>query len=137
MRHDVIHLSFGADSGTSRTRSLPRDAVHVSFGTDANGFPTERILLGTQLVELHYVDLPESDRTTVDGVPCTTALRTVIDMATQYTPWELDEAIHSFLERGLFTVSDALARIAEPDLADHPGAALLGKALHDSWLPGR
>src|SRR5439155_17042536 len=48
---------------------------------DSNGSLTERRRFGGQEVIVHYDDVPPSDITTVDGIPCTTALRTVIDIA--------------------------------------------------------
>jgi len=47
---------------------------------DGNGSLTERRRLGGQAMVVHYDDLPEKDITVVEGIPCTTALRTVIDI---------------------------------------------------------
>ena len=44
-----------------------------------NGVLTEHRWIGGNEVVVHYEDIPESDCTTVDGIPCTTALRTMID----------------------------------------------------------
>jgi hypothetical protein len=96
---------------------------------DANGFPAERTVIGGQDVIVHYVDMPDSDRTTVNGLPCTTALRTVIDIATQITSPELDRIVRDCFERRLFSRAEALARIAEPDMMTHPGGDLLKHAL--------
>ena len=57
-------------------RDLPED-----LWIDANGVPTERVRLGDQMAVIHYDTIPEKDLTVVRGIPCTTALRTVIDVA--------------------------------------------------------
>jgi hypothetical protein len=99
------------------------------FSIDANGFLTERLELGGQDVIIHYADLPDSDITTVDGIACTTALRTVIDIASEIGTPELERIVRDCLERRLFSLGEALARIAEPDMLTHPGAQLLRHAL--------
>jgi hypothetical protein len=96
---------------------------------DANGFPAERVVLGGQDVIVHYVDVPDSDITTVNGLPCTTALRTVIDIASGIDTAELERIVRDCLERRLFSREEAMARIAEPDMQTHPGAPLLRQAL--------
>ena len=90
---------------------------------------TERKWLGGQEVIVHYDDVPETDITTVGGIRVTTALRTVIDIAPDVDAAHLDEIVHDCLKRKLFTVAEALARIAEPDMVHRPGARLLGRAL--------
>jgi hypothetical protein len=99
------------------------------FFLDANGFPAERVVLGGQDVILHYADVPESDITTVNGLRCTTALRTVIDIASGIDTPELERIIRDCLERQLFSHDEAMARIGEPDMRTHPGAQLLRQAL--------
>jgi len=106
-------------------RNQRRDA----FSVDANGFPTERIVVGGQDVLIHYVDLPDSDLTTVNGIPCTTALRTVIDIASGIDTAELERIVQDCLEGRLFSRGEAMARIAEPDMLTHPGAELLRQAI--------
>jgi hypothetical protein len=96
---------------------------------DLNGCLTERVVLGHQEVIVHYDDVPESDITTVHGVRCTTALRTVIDLAPEMDARDLERMIRDCLERKLFSVDQAMARIAEPDMLTRPGARLLGQAL--------
>jgi hypothetical protein len=108
---------------------MRRKKIHNKFSVDANGFPTERIVVGGQDVLIHYVDIPESDITTIDGLPCTTALRTVIDIASGIDTPELERIVRDCLERTLFSLDEAMARIAEPDMATHPGAPLLRQAL--------
>jgi hypothetical protein len=96
---------------------------------DANGCPAERVWMGDQEVIFHYDDVPDSDITTVDGIPVTTPLRTVIDIATTVTPGELFGIVQDCLRRRLFTIEEALARLSEPDMVERRGAALLRRAL--------
>ena len=100
---------------------------HIWF--DSNGALTERRRLGGQEVIVHYDDLPEKDITTVRGIRCTTALRTVIDLAPDYDHAQLEQAVQSCLERGLFTLEEARSRLHEPDMANRPGARLLRQYL--------
>ena len=46
---------------------------------DSNGVLTEHRLIDGMEVIVHYEDIPDSDCTVVDGIPCTTALRSVIE----------------------------------------------------------
>jgi hypothetical protein len=80
-------------------------------------------------VIVHYDDIPASDLTTVDGIPCTTALRTVIDIAPDEDSEHLAEIVQDCLARGLFTVEEARRRLAQPDMATRPGAELLRRVL--------
>jgi hypothetical protein len=96
---------------------------------DSNGCPTERIVLGGQEVIVHYDDIPEKDRTTVDGIACTTALRTVIDLAPNLDAANLELMVQDCLERRLFTVEEARARLAEHDMITRPGGELLRRLL--------
>lgn len=66
---------------------------------------------------------------TVDGIPCTTALRTVIDLAPELSGDELRRVVEDCLSRRLFTVDEAIGRIAEDDVHGRVGARLLGQAL--------
>ena len=91
---------------------------------DRDGLLVERRWVGGQEVIIRYDDIPASDRTTVDGIPCTTALRTVIDIAADVDLPRLEEIVHDFLDRGLFTVDEAWRRLSQPDMANRAGAAL-------------
>ncbi len=102
------------------------------LGVDGNGVLTERMWMGEQEVIIHRDDVPESDVTTVRGIRCTTALRTVIDLAPEVEASHLDEMVQDSLERGLFTVEEALRRLAEPDMVGRRGAELLRRALPPS-----
>ncbi|HEY5336143.1 MAG TPA: hypothetical protein VIJ71_09000 [Mycobacteriales bacterium] len=108
---------------------MPRERSADAWYVDANGCLTERVLLAGQDVTVHYDDIPDSDITTVDGIRCTTALRTVIDIAPQMPAAELDRIVRDCLERHLFNRGDALTRTAEPDMRSRPGAQLLRAAL--------
>ena len=99
------------------------------LGVDGNGQLTERMSLGGQEVIIHRDDYPESDITTVHGIRCTTALRTVIDIAPDVPASHLAEIVHDSLERGLFTIEEAWRRLAEPDMADRRGAELVRRVL--------
>lgn len=103
----------------------PSDRLYL----DLNGSPTERRRLGDQEVIIHYADLPSKDRTVVQGIPCTTALRTVIDLATSVDRDHLCRMIDDCLARRLFTLEEGRARLAEGDMARHPGAPLFRRAL--------
>jgi hypothetical protein len=113
------------DEDGSDEEELPDDIF-----VDANGCPTERVTLGGQEVIIHYDDdLPATDLTIHRGIPCTTPLRTVIDIAPEVERAHLQEIVSDCLARGLFTVAEARARIAEPDMARRPGAQLLRDVL--------
>lgn len=111
-------------------RQNPR---HKDTYVDANGRPTELVVIDGQEVVVHYDDIPESDITTVHGIRCTTPLRTLIDLAPELTAAQLDDFLGQSLQRRMFSIPEALARIAEPDLRDRPGARILRRKLlgHD------
>lgn len=96
---------------------------------DSNGVPAERYKFGEQSLVIHYDDIPEKDRTVVNGMPCTTALRTAIDIAPDLGFAEFKDIVNEWLERRLFTVEEARARIAERDMVNRPGARILARIL--------
>ena len=98
---------------------------------DGNGNLTERVREGGQEVILHYGDLPESDITTVHGIPVTTPLRTVIDLAPEVDRSHLERMVQDCLERRLFTVEEAWTRVRQADMLNRPGALLLREVLPD------
>ena len=102
------------------------------LGVDGNGLLTERMWLGENEVVIHRDDVPETDITTVDGIRCTTALRTVIDVAPDVAASDLEVIVRDCLERGLFTVEEASRRLAEPDMVGRRGAELLRRAFPPS-----
>lgn len=92
---------------------------------DGNGCLTERVEVDGQEIVIHYDDIPETDRTVVDGIPCTTALRTVIDLAPEVDRAILERMVDDALARKLFTVEEAWMRLGEPDMLTRPGAEIL------------
>jgi len=109
--------------------TVPAQSAAEPFGVDGNGLLTERMSLGDMQVVIHRDDVPETDITTVKGIRCTTALRTVIDLAPEVAPTHLANMVRDCLERGLFTVDEAWHRLAESDMASRRGAELLRLAL--------
>jgi hypothetical protein len=99
---------------------------------DGNGQLTERAWLGDQEVIIHREDIPESDLTTISGIPCTNALRTVIDIAPEIETAHLERIVQDCLARRLFTVEEAARRIAQSDMVGRRGAELLRRALPPS-----
>lgn len=69
--------------------------------------------------------LPDCDITTVQGLRCTTALRTVIDLATEVGSAQLEGMVRDCLDRHLFTAEEALNRVQSPDMATRQGAESL------------
>lgn len=108
------------------------DASHLlvePLGVDGNGLPTELMWLGEQQVVIHRDDVPDTDVATVDGIRCTTALRTVIDIAPDVSAAHLAVMVQDCLERELFTVEEAWRRLADPDMTVRRGAELLRRVL--------
>jgi very-short-patch-repair endonuclease len=65
------------------------------------------------IIEIHRVNsLTQIDRTTVDGIPCTSATRTIVDCAPFLDPEALEVAFESARRMGL-TSPHALARVAD------------------------
>jgi hypothetical protein len=124
-RHQLISCGCRFDEDAPSV-NLP---LVEPLGVDGNGLLTGRMWLGEQEVIVHFDDLPESDVTTVDGIRCTTALRTIIDVAPELEPEGLEEMVRDALARGLFTVDEAWLRLDEPDMIERPGARLLGRVL--------
>ena len=96
---------------------------------DANGCLTEEVVMDGQHVIVHYDDFPDTDVTTVQGIRCTTPLRTVIDIAPDTDATELERIVRHCLDRRLFSRQQALARTAEPDMLPRRGAQLLRQML--------
>lgn len=103
----------------------PDDTIFV----DHNGCLAERKNYGGHDVIVHYDDIPDSDVTEVNGIPCTTALRTLIDLANDVTADELRNMIEDCLARGLFTIHEALERTSRADIRDRRGAHLVRAAV--------
>lgn len=89
---------------------------------DGNGIPTERVLHDGRRFVLHYEDIPDTDWTALYGINVTTPLRTVIDIAPDIEQAQLERIVDDCLNRRLFTVEEARARVAELDMLTRPGA---------------
>jgi hypothetical protein len=109
--------------------AMPDNHLSEDMYVDANGCLTEVVALGEIAVAVHYDDIPESDITTVRGLRCTTPVRTVIDIAPETSEPDLKRIVQDCLDRGLFTVEEALTRLAQPDMATRRGAQLLRRML--------
>ena len=99
------------------------------FGVDANGCLTELIQMGDMEIIVHYDDVPDCDKTTVDGIPCTTALRTIIDLAVELDNDDLRRIIDDALNRRLFTLAEAWDRLSDADMTQRAGANILRQIL--------
>ena len=102
-----------------------RRSTEARLGIDANGNLTEEVSIGSQTVVLHHDDIPDSDITLVRGVRCTTAVRTVIDIAAELQPAELETVMNDCVDRGLFTLDEMRSRLSAPDMARRHGAELI------------
>jgi hypothetical protein len=103
----------------------------LEYYLDTNGVPTERRVINGQEIVVHYGDIPETDITTFRGIRVTTPIRTVIDIAADLDGADLKHMIKDCLRRRLFTKEDAMARLAQADLATHRGANFVRRALLD------
>ena len=110
---------------------MPFNNAASDFFMDPRGHVVERMYVGGEEVHVHYGDIPESDITTLNGIRLTTPLRTVIDIAPTVDESQLALMVQDCLDRGLFTVEEAWARIAEPDMGADPGAAALAHVPSD------
>ena len=127
-RHAAAISNFDEDGSDYEAEDAVFDGAELEL--DANGIPTELVRLGGQDVLVHYEDIPDGDITSVNGIRCTTALRTVIDIAPDVEPQHLERIVADALDRQLFTVEEARARLAESDMAVRPGAVLLREVLN-------
>lgn len=120
---------------TPALASLPCRTMRRKTHLDANGCVTEVVKIGGQKVVVTYDDVPESDVTTVQGIRCTTPLRTVIDLAVELQEHELERIIDDCLARALFTLEQAAERLVQSDMTSRPGARILRDALarRDGW----
>lgn len=105
------------------------DGASEPLMVDRDGVLVERRWVGDTEVIIRYDDIPPSDRTTVDGIPCTTALRTAIDIAADVDEDHLERIVRDSLDRRLFTIDEAWRRLSQPDMATRVGAALLRQIL--------
>lgn len=95
------------------------------LGFDGNGCFTELWRTDDVDVVVHYDDVPESDVTVVDGIRCTTLIRTLIDLAPECEPDEIAAMIDDALGRGTLRLDEAWARVTAADMIDRPGARII------------
>ena len=105
------------------------NGIPDAVGVDGNGLLTDVRWLGGEQVVVHHDEVPEIDMTMVRGIPCTTALRTVIDIAPDVDRARLESIVDDCLRRRLFTLDEAAARLARADMRTRPGAELLRAVL--------
>jgi hypothetical protein len=98
--------------------SKPPDDDHPEGAIDVFWMDDQRVVV-------RYRHIPEKDLDVVKGIPCTTALRTVIDLAPELPADDLRLAVTGAMQRGLFSLEEALARTEEPDMVGNLGALLL------------
>jgi hypothetical protein len=99
------------------------------IGVDGNGDVMGRASVGGTTVIVHFGDYPDTDVTTVRGIPCTTAERTIIDLATTFEEHHFREVVLDALERGIVTEERLWARLDQPDMRVHVGAEILRQLL--------
>lgn len=112
----------------------PGDSIGHSddIFVDGNGCLAESVRCGDHPVIVHYDDVPESDITTVNGIRCTTALRTVIDIAGELPLEHVANIVQDSLDRKLFTLDEARARLAKDDMRARPGAQVVRRLIDDT-----
>lgn len=99
------------------------------FGVDVNGNVTMTSRLGDVEVLLRLGEYPDCDVLDLDGFSMTTPLRSLIDRATEISELDTSRNLARFMAMGFFTPADAWQRVAQPDMATHPGAAVLRRLL--------
>lgn len=105
----------------------PFDPIEITVRGEAR--PSEVRWIAGGPVVVHYDDLPNTDIASVRGIPCTTPLRTVIDLAPELDQGDLDRVVRDCLDRRLFTIDEAAARLDADDMLRRPGALLVRRAL--------
>lgn len=99
------------------------------YGIDADGNPMGRGFVGGEEVIVHFADVPDSDLTVLNGIPCTTAVRTVIDCAPYSSPERIRAMVDDAVARRLFTLDELWCRLDQPDMHDRPSAEIVRRAL--------
>ena len=118
---DPIHLTVPVDTVL--------EFATEPIGVGDSGATLEVAYLGGRPLIIHREDIPECDRAEVDGIPVTSPLRTLIDIAPDLSEFHLAENVADALRRGLFTVQEAWDRLAQPDMANRVGAAQMRRVL--------
>lgn len=98
---------------------------------DGNGCLAERVTLGELEIVLHYDDVPETDMTVIDGIRCTTPVRSAIDVAGDLDLAQVTTLVRDALEQGIFTPEEVFERVAQSDMLLRPGATRIAQALRD------
>ncbi len=98
---------------------------------DGNGLLAERVKFGDLEIVMHYDDVPDSDKTIVKGLPCTTPVRSAIDAAGELEEADVYRLARDCLDQGLFTADEVFARVARSDMLMRPGATRLARVLRD------
>ena len=96
---------------------------------DQNGTVTMTAQLGDDEMILRHGEYPACDVVELDGFAMTTPLRSLIDGATEISEIQTSRNLARFMSLGFVTPADAWRRLAQPDMADHPGAAVLRRLL--------
>lgn len=98
-------------------------------GVDADGTVVLSTHVGGTELILRTGEYPDCDVLELDGFAATTPLRSLIDRATEISPVALGRDLDRFMSLGLVTPADAWRRVSQPDMANHPGAAVLRRLL--------
>lgn len=113
-------ISHRAAAALHRLAGFEPDKVHVTI-------PRSRKGAGPGIV--HRNNLPPVDLTEVEGIPVTTAARTLIDIAPIVSRDALEEALDDGLRRGVFSIPRLRWRLDE--LGRRRGAAVLRNILDE------
>jgi hypothetical protein len=103
---------------------------------DQNGTVTMTAQLGDIEMILRHGEYPDCDVMELDGFAMTTPLRSLIDGATEISEIQTSRNLARFMALGFVTPADAWHRLAQPDMVDHPGAAVLRRLLPPTPLHG-
>jgi len=111
-----------------RLDAVRADAIHLTLPRRAKARTPSGLVL-------HRIDIPREDRVSVDGIPCTSATRTLIESAAMLDDEELEVAFESARRIGLTSPRALARRAAELCGRGHPGSErvkrLLAQQHHD------
>jgi very-short-patch-repair endonuclease len=115
----VSHTTAGA---LLRLDGIETDELHVSI------LATERRGRGGAGIIVHRtISLPSRERRYVDHIPCTSAARTLVDIAPMVEDEALEAAFESARRMGLATVASVIR--AQADFDRRPGAVALHRVI--------
>jgi very-short-patch-repair endonuclease len=123
-------ISYLTAATLLRCDGCKTNALHVSALRECR-----RRTTGTPIVLHKVLSLPRSDRVVVDGIPCTSATRTLIDCAALLSDEALEVAFESARRMGLTTLRVFAARAAELCGPGRPGSRAI-RALLAHQRPG-